>query len=584
MPLRRKSVFLLLVLALAANAGEWRFNDANTGAGLVTDLRLSASSAAEAAAWAEYAKGLYVLGEEGATFADAAPHFSRALLHLPDSPYLLRTLIGPRLVAKDWAASMADLAPVVAAHPGVVMPNLVYADLLEEMGKRDEAIEHLQRTLMMTGWGDARVVKELAQKLWTAKQGKAAADLYVQALRHKTLRDDVILACAAAATWCAYAQVLLAEATEPGWGLRRQVASWRKRARRQAMALAKRLEATPVEAPASKESGFDEHLLVGNLLADMGEWERLGDYIDRLAPAMADGASRFAWADLQLRLLGQRQDIAAMRSLYRELLADMQVPRALLFAAGEFYLEHEQLAEAVEVFERLQGSEPNNMGLRLQLAHIYLQADAPQKGMALLAPVSALPARGLLLRAHLWRRLGDQERAYADMKKAAEAAKAGKDDDFFSIGYYFTLAMICETIGRIDEAIEACRIAYKREPENPACANFLGYLLADHNRELAYARELIDQALAKEPDSIAYLDSRAWVYFRLGLVQDAMMVMADLLRRDGEQEDSEGVIADHAGDIFAANGYAQLARFYWGLALDKSSGDNARKISAKMAP
>jgi hypothetical protein len=28
---------------------------------------------------------------------------------------------------------------------------------------------------------------------------------------------------------------------------------------------------------------------------------------------------------------------------------------------------------------------------------------------------------------------------------------------------------------------------------------------------------LIDQALAKEPDSIAYLDSRAWVYYRQGL-------------------------------------------------------------------
>ncbi|NMA45779.1 MAG: hypothetical protein GX945_04385 [Lentisphaerae bacterium] len=583
MPSRQKSIFLLLVLALVANAGEWHFDDANAGAGLVTDLRLSASSQVEAAAWAEYAKGLYILGGKGATFADAAPHFSRALLHLPDSPYLLRTLVGPRLVAKDWSACMAELAPVVAAHPGAVMPNLVYADLLEEMGKRDEAIEHLQKTLATTAWGDARVVKELAQKHWAAKQGEAAADLYVQALRHESLRDNVTLACAAAAIWHAYAEVLLAEATEPSWGLRRQVASWRKRARRQVMALAKRMEAAG-DASASKESGFDERLLVGSLLADLGEWKRLEEYIDTFAPTLAGGASRFAWADLRLRLLGQRQDIAAMRSLYRELLADMQLPRALLFAAGEFYLEHEQLAEAVEVFERLQGSEPNNMGLRLQLAHMYLQADAPQKGMALLAPVSVLPARGLLLRAHLWRRLGDQERAYADMKKAAETAKAGKDDDFFSIGYYFTLAMICETTGRIDEAIEVCRIAYKREPENPACANFLGYLLADHNRELPYARELIDQALAKEPDSIAYLDSRAWVYFRLGLVQDAMIVMADLLQRDGEQEDSEGVIADHAGDIYAANGYMQLARFYWGLALDKAGGEDARRIRAKLAP
>lgn len=377
---------------------------------------------------------------------------------------------------------------------------------------------------------------------------------------------------------------MLVEVPEPGWGLRRQAAAWRKRARRQAVALAKRLEAVPEASAASEASGLDERLMVGSLLADVGEWDRLGDYIDRLSPVMTGGSARYAWADLRLRLLRQREDLAGMRSLYGQLLADMLIPRPLLFAAGEFYLEHDQLAEAIEAFERLQGMEPDNIGLRLQLAHIYLQANDPQRGMALLAPVSVLPPRGLLLRAYLWRKQGDQERAYADMKKAGEAAQTRKDDDFFDTGYYFTLAMICETTGRIDEAIELCRIAYKREPENPACANFLGYLLADHNRELAYARELIDQALAKEPDSIAYLDSRAWVYYRQGLFHDAMLVMADLLQRGVEQEDSDGVIADHAGDIFAANGYARLAAFYWGLALDKNTGDAAGKIRAKMAP
>lgn len=581
MPSRHQSIFLLLILAVLASAGEWRFDDANGGAGLITDLRLSASAAAEAAAWSEYAKGLYVLGNDGATFADAAPHFSRALLRLPDSPYLLRALIGPRLVAKDWVACMADLAPVVAAHPAVVMPNLIYADLLEETGKRDEAIAHLRQTLVASAWGDARVVKELAQKLWTAKQGQAAAELYVQALRHKSLRDDVPLACAAAASWHAYAGVLLAEVADPGWRLRRQAATWRKRAHRQALALAKWMAASP-EKPSALL--LDERLLVGSLLADVGAWERLADYIDQLSPVMSAGRNRFAWVDVRLRLLSQQGDIAGMRSLYEQLLADMQVPRPLLYAAGEFYLEHDQLAEAVAIFERLQGMEPENIGLRLQLAHLYLQADDAQKGLATLASLRVLPPQGLLLRAYLWRTLGDQERAYADMKKAAEVAQANKDNEFFNTSYYFTLAMICETTGRIDEAIELCRIAYQREPDNPACANFLGYLLADHNRELDFARDLIDQALAKEPDSIAYLDSRAWVYYRLGRLPEAMMVMAAILHRGVEQEDSDGVIADHAGDIFAANGYPQLAVFYWGLALDKAAGGAVGKIRAKMLP
>lgn len=50
MPSRHKSILLVLILAIVASAGEWPFDDANEGAGLVTDLRLSASSATEAAA------------------------------------------------------------------------------------------------------------------------------------------------------------------------------------------------------------------------------------------------------------------------------------------------------------------------------------------------------------------------------------------------------------------------------------------------------------------------------------------------------------------------------------------------------
>lgn len=579
MPSNRRSIVLMLIIAVAVGAGEVRVDDADSGVGLVTDLRLSASSAADAAAWAEYAKGLFMLGEDGASVAAAAPYFARALGHLPDSPYLLRALIGPRLIAKEWTQCLADLAPVVEAHPDAVMPNLIYADLLTEIGKHVEAIAQLRRTLAATTWQDGRVVRELAKKLWLNKQPGDAVELYAQAMRQEALRADVGLSCAAAGMWHAYAEVLLAEedAAKPTWAERRAARSWRQRARRQALALADRMVK-------ESEASIEDRLSAGNLLADLGEWKRLDAYWERLSPVMTAAPSRHAWSSLRLRLVEQSGDVVQQRAFYHELLSDIQLPPYLLSAAGEFYLKQERIPEAIGVFERLQAMDTANIGLRLQLAHLYLLAHEYQQGLRMLEPIEPMPPQGALLSAHLWRRLGDLERAYAEMKKAGEAALARKDDAFFTTSYYFNLATICETTGRVDEAIDISRIAYQREPANPACANFLGYLLADHQRELPYAKELIDQALAKEPASIAYLDSRAWVLFRLRELHEALLVMADLLQRGAAQKDEEGVISDHAGDIYAANGYPLLARFYWLMALDETGPGAAARIRAKMAP
>ena len=46
--------------------------------------------------------------------------------------------------------------------------------------------------------------------------------------------------------------------------------------------------------------------------------------------------------------------------------------------------------------------------------------------------------------------------------------------------------------------------------------NALGYTLADHSRDLARARKLIERAHAAAPKNAAILDSLGWVLFRQG--------------------------------------------------------------------
>ena len=86
---------------------------------------------------------------------------------------------------------------------------------------------------------------------------------------------------------------------------------------------------------------------------------------------------------------------------------------------------------------------------------------------------------------------------------------------------------------------------------SPEIANAVGYISAELNLELERAEQLIDRALAAEPENGAYLDSKGWVLHRRGDHQRA----AEYLRRALEKpeiENNRGVTLDHLGDVLRA--------------------------------
>src|SRR5262249_13545592 len=64
-----------------------------------------------------------------------------------------------------------------------------------------------------------------------------------------------------------------------------------------------------------------------------------------------------------------------------------------------------------------------------------------------------------------------------------------------------------ERAGNVDGAVSAGRDALRIAPDWATALNFVGYVLADHDRELAEARRLIERALEKDPENGAYVDS-----------------------------------------------------------------------------
>jgi tetratricopeptide (TPR) repeat protein len=134
-----------------------------------------------------------------------------------------------------------------------------------------------------------------------------------------------------------------------------------------------------------------------------------------------------------------------------------------------------------------------------------------------------------------------------------------------------------ERAGNVDGAIAAGRDALKMMPDWPPAMNFVGYVLADHDRELPDAQRLIEKALEREPDNGAYVDSYGWVLYRLGKMPEAREQLEKAVRLTA----GDPVVREHLGDVYRDLKLPDLAREQYKLSV-ASDGENAKRVGDKL--
>ncbi len=191
---------------------------------------------------------------------------------------------------------------------------------------------------------------------------------------------------------------------------------------------------------------------------------------------------------------------------------------------------------------------------------------ARASGAVAMEPDSVGPRRAL---AHLLDDLHRSPQAEAEWR---EITRRWPDD----ASGWLDLGASLDRAGQVESAIEAGRSALRLAPDWAQALNFLGYLLADHDRELDQARRLIERAVQIEPDNGAFLDSMGWVLYRLRRFQDARPP----LERAVELTGGDPTVREHLGDLYRDLHLPNLAReqYQRGLAAD---GSNTR-IKAKL--
>jgi tetratricopeptide (TPR) repeat protein len=250
----------------------------------------------------------------------------------------------------------------------------------------------------------------------------------------------------------------------------------------------------------------------------------------------------------------------AVRALERvprdagELYFDAQLHRAASLSAGG---RHQAALAAVD---RLASERPELPGLQLARARALERAGRRGEAQAVLERALTLAPSAEVVEAltAFQQRQGRLDLAVA-LLTAAREARPGEE------ALTFGLAVALEKQGDWARALELMRTLLVADPGNAAAANFVGYTLAAHGQRLDEALQLVQGAVARSPDSAAYLDSLGWVLFKRGEAERALPFLDQALAASPD----EPTLLEHLAEVLFQLGRRPEAEAAFARALEQ---------------
>jgi tetratricopeptide (TPR) repeat protein len=157
---------------------------------------------------------------------------------------------------------------------------------------------------------------------------------------------------------------------------------------------------------------------------------------------------------------------------------------------------------------------------------------------------------------------------------AAEVIGRATDTNRLTHVFYYQLGAAFERAQQFDEAEKYLRKCIEISPDFSDAMNYLGYMWAERGVNLTQAKEMIDKAIRLEPKNAAYLDSLAWVLFRLEKPREALTWMLKALELS---EEPDATLYDHLGDIYSALHETVKAQEAWKKSLSIEPKEEIKK-------
>jgi tetratricopeptide (TPR) repeat protein len=161
--------------------------------------------------------------------------------------------------------------------------------------------------------------------------------------------------------------------------------------------------------------------------------------------------------------------------------------------------------------------------------------------------------------------LGEYEVADAELKKAL--ILAGNNDEIRVQVLSMTGDLKYRTKD-LDGAYAVYEEALSLSPDDPLLLNNYAYFLAEGNRDLKKALKMAEKVMETEGTNPTYMDTYAWVLYKMKKYREAHRVMNAVFEAGGERDPE---LLEHMGYIKKALGDCDDAIGYWKESLEKDS-------------
>ncbi len=264
----------------------------------------------------------------------------------------------------------------------------------------------------------------------------------------------------------------------------------------------------------------------------------------------------------------------------------------LLLLWGLSLLADDQADAAVAVFQRGVKDEvlpPENPAMHYYLAGALEMAGHTEEAVKAAKTAADLNKTNPRLAARIaWvyyhaRDYDRARKAYADLVAEFDDVRTSEEVRAAVREARLVLSAIAVQQNNLSQGEEWLEQVLDEFPGDVGAMNDLGYIWADQNKNLRRALAMTERAVAAEPDNAAYRDSLGWALYRVGRYDEAL---ENLKKAVAKEEDPDGVILDHLGDIYQALNQTDQARDAWRRAVKsfdvKHETDKAAGVKAKL--
>jgi len=211
---------------------------------------------------------------------------------------------------------------------------------------------------------------------------------------------------------------------------------------------------------------------------------------------------------------------------FKDILAGADTSAEPFVEIGLYYLDGNDLKNALDVFQRGVDKFPNEFRLNFLCGNTYYRG-------------------------------GKEKDALPYLEKANDITP-DNIDVLSSLGLiYDNLNMDDKCEGIYDEAV-------KVYPDNALILNNYAYFLSERDKRLKDAEEMSKKSLDKEPANASYLDTYGWILFRMKDYKNAKLYIEKAINLN-----ADATVIQHLGDIYEAMGDIVNALKYWNEALKK---------------